>query len=97
MSYAAIGPDVYRVYQPDTPWHPGAKGWYSAPVPGWGQNPNLLDRKRYAVQGLGCGGGCGCSVGQEGATTPAGSDLPKYIAVAALLGVVFLAGTVVGR
>lgn len=61
MSYAAIGPSVYETYQPETPWHAGGEGWWGAPIPGWGQNPNLLDRRRYAVQGLGCGGGCGCS------------------------------------
>lgn len=89
MSYASIGPAVYEVYQPETPWHIGAKGWYSAPVPGWGQNPNLLDRYRYAVQGLGCGGGCGCSksVGQEDQQE---TNLLGYVAVAGLLGLAML-------
>ena len=60
MSYAQIDRSVYEVYQPETPWHAGAKGWWSAPIPGWGQNPNLLDTHRKAIQGLGCGGKCGC-------------------------------------
>lgn len=102
MSYAEIGPDVYRVYQPDSPWHPGAEGWYSANVPGWGQNPNLLDRRRYAIQGLGCGGSCGCGGGCKGvgATIESAepeSDAPKYLLVAGLLGVVIVATLATGK
>lgn len=65
MSYAAIDPAIYEVYQPNTPWHAGARGWWGAPVPGWGQNPNLLDTHRKAIQGLGCGSG-GCCGGCKG-------------------------------
>lgn len=98
MSYAEIGPPIYEVYQPNKPWHPGAPGWYSAPIPGWGQNPNLLDTYRKAVQGLGCGG-CGCggskSVGQELLTEEETKkfqlDWPVYVGTAALLGLVLVA------
>lgn len=94
MSYAAIQQPVYEVYQPDTPWHPGSSGWYQPLVPGWGQNPNLLDRHRYAIQGLGCGtGGCGCGckgTGQNGEETATEApekpklDWPIYFGAAGL-------------
>lgn len=71
MSYASIGPDVYKTYQPDGPWRAGSKGWSRPFWPGWAQNPNLVGPPRKAVQGLGCGsGGCGC--GCKGSAKPAG-------------------------
>lgn len=79
MSYAAIEPQVYEIYQPDTPWHAGAPGWSTAPVPGWGQNPLLRGPRRKATQGLGCGGSCQCSsqgVGAYYATEPLAPILP---------------------
>lgn len=84
MSYAQIKEDVYRVYQPDTPWHPGAPGWTSAPIPGWGQNPNLLDTYKKAVQGLGCGTG-GCCGGCR-ATSGVDSNVGAVVGVVVLLG-----------
>ena len=89
MSYEQISPEVYQVYQPDTPWHAGARGWWSAPIPGWGQNPNLLDTHVKAVQGLGCGGGCGCKgAGQtdEAAVTKQPVPIPAVIAVVLVVG-----------
>ena len=92
MSYADIPEDVYRVYQPDTPWHPGAPGWSTAPIPGWGQNPNLLDTHRKAIQGLGCGSGgcCGGCKGAMGAT-----DYSKAQTVAFVLGILVLGAVAV--
>jgi hypothetical protein len=96
MSYAAIQPPVYAVYQPDQPWHPGSSGWSRPYIPGWAQNPNLLDRHRYAIQGLGCGSGgcgCGCGTGQNNngnsEATPAEPekptlDWPIYVGFAGL-------------
>ena len=82
MSYAAIKPEYYRMFQPDSPWHAGSEGWSTAPWPGWGRNPNLVGPQRLAVEGLGAyyapeyekpinglGGGCGCK-GVGDATTP---------------------------
>ena len=39
--------------QPDTPWAPGAAGWSRAPVPMWGNNPNLRGPAMLATHGLG--------------------------------------------
>lgn len=53
MSYVAIKPSYYQMFQPESAWHAGAEGWSVAPYPGWGQNPNLVGPKRLAVEGLG--------------------------------------------
>jgi hypothetical protein len=53
VSYVAINPSYYQMYQPESAWHSGAEGWSVAPYPGWGQNPNLVGPKRLAVEGLG--------------------------------------------
>lgn len=108
MSYAQIAPEVYQVYQPETPWHPGAKGWWSAPVPGWGQNPNLLDRHEKAVQGfgeyyeggsggeaLGCGGGCGCKGTGADAAASEVKEFPVTAVVA--VAIVITAGLLLMR
>ena len=73
MSYAEIKPEYYTMLQPQSPWHPGSEGWFHAPWPGWGENPNLVGPARLAVEGVGAyypthdtqpinGLGCGCSV-----------------------------------
>lgn len=53
MSYVALKPSYYQMLQPESPWHPGAPGWSTAPVPGWGQNPALVGPRRLGVEGLG--------------------------------------------
>lgn len=52
-SYQAIPPAFYLTGQPDTPFQAGAKGWSSAPVINWGQNPAQAGPSRLAVNGLG--------------------------------------------
>jgi len=53
MSYVALNPSYYQMFQPEGAWHAGAEGWSVAPYPGWGQNPNLVGPKRLAIEGLG--------------------------------------------
>jgi len=53
MSYVALNPSYYQMFQPESAWHSGAEGWSVAPYPGWGQNPNLVGPKRLGVEGLG--------------------------------------------
>lgn len=55
MSYVSTSPGYYQMLQPNSVWHPGGPGWSKAPVPGWGENPNLVGPPRLAVSGL---GGC---------------------------------------
>lgn len=83
MSYAQVGPSIYSVYQPDTPWQPGSSGWSRPYVPGWGENPNLLDTPTKAIQGLGCGGSCGCGQTEE-TDVAADSNWPIYVGAAGL-------------
>lgn len=54
MSYVNIEPGYYQMLQPDSVYHPGGSGWSTAPVPGWGENPNLVGPPLLAVNGLGC-------------------------------------------
>ena len=53
MSYQPVTPEFYQMFTPDTPWHAGAEGWSVAPVPGWGDNPNLVGPPLLAMEGLG--------------------------------------------
>lgn len=53
MSYVALNPSFYQMFQPEGAWHAGAPGWSEAPYPGWGENPNLVGPKRLGVEGLG--------------------------------------------
>ena len=53
MSYQTVTPEFYQMFTPGTPWHAGAEGWSVAPVPGWGDNPNLVGPPLLAVEGLG--------------------------------------------
>lgn len=53
VSYVALNPSYYQMLNPEGPWHAGAPGWSTAPVPGWGQNPALVGPKRLGVEGLG--------------------------------------------
>jgi hypothetical protein len=56
MSYFGVKPAYYQEFQPGTPWQQGAPGWSVAPIPGWGQNPNLRGPERLAVSGcVACG------------------------------------------
>lgn len=109
MSYEQISPEVYQVYQPETPWQPGAKGWWRAPIPGWGENPNLLDTHVKAIHGLGCSGarttaglgcagGCGCK-GTGETATPAPTATPELPGwgVAAVILVTMAAGVLLLR
>lgn len=49
MSYVQVQPSFYQMRQPQGPWHAGASGWLDAPVPMWGNNPNLAGPRRLAV------------------------------------------------
>lgn len=49
MSYIGVQPAFYQLRQPDSPWHAGAPGWLQAPVPMWGNNPNLIGPRRLGV------------------------------------------------
>lgn len=53
MSYVEVGRDFYSMLQPDTAWAPGAPGWSRAPVPMWGNNPNLRGPSMLATHGVG--------------------------------------------
>lgn len=48
-SYQELTPDFYQTYQHENWQHPGSDGWSTAPVPGWGENPNLQMFSRIAV------------------------------------------------
>lgn len=61
MSYDRVNPTYYQTFQPNTPFHPGAEGWQTAPWVTWGENPNLAGRARLATDGLGAAPSCGCS------------------------------------
>lgn len=67
MSYLEISPSFYTTLQPDSPYHPGAPGWASAPWPGWGMNPNNTLPQRMAVGNVEV-----CSSCQAAAGTPDG-------------------------
>jgi hypothetical protein len=60
MSYIQVRPGFYGMLQADSPWAPGAPGWSSAPVPMWGNNPNLRGPAMLATHGF----------GQESVSTP---------------------------
>lgn len=62
MSYIQVRPGFYEMYQPDGPWSPGAPGWSRAPVPMWGNNPNLRGPRMLATHGLGQDNGKGAFV-----------------------------------
>ncbi len=68
MSYVALKPRYYQMLNPESPWHPGAPGWSTAPVPGWGENPALVGPPRLAVEGLGEGAACDCADTQRSST-----------------------------
>lgn len=51
-SYADLSTDFYKTFQHDNWQHPGSDGWMSAPVPGWGENPNLQMFPRVGVGAL---------------------------------------------
>ena len=53
MSYVTVPPAYYYAQQPGTPYHAGSRGWETAKVPGWGENPNSSWSARQAVNGLG--------------------------------------------
>ena len=69
MSYVNIEPGYYQMLQPDSVYHPGGSGWSTAPVPGWGENPNLVGPPRLAVGAL---GGCGSCKGLGGVRAVSG-------------------------
>lgn len=75
MSYVNIEPGYYQMLQPNSVYHPGGSGWSTAPVPGWGENPNLVGPPRLAVGAL---GGCGSCSGLGGvrAVSGLGTDPP---------------------
>ncbi len=52
VSYVALQPSYYQMFQPEGAWHAGAEGWSVAPYPGWGQNPALVGPKRLGVEGI---------------------------------------------
>lgn len=58
MSYVSVPPAYYYAQQPGTPYHAGARGWESARIPGWGENPNSAWPSRQAVNGLGAAAPC---------------------------------------
>lgn len=53
MSYVNIPPAYYQTGVPETPLEHGAPGWETAPVPGWGENPNQAWAAVQAANGLG--------------------------------------------
>lgn len=53
MSYVTVPPAYYYAQQPGTLYQAGSRGWESARVPGWGENPNSSWASRQAVNGLG--------------------------------------------
>lgn len=74
-SYADLSTDFYKTFQPDNWQHAGSQGWSSAPVPGWGNNPNLQMFARRAMDGLGCppcniAGASGCVPCEPGQNIP---------------------------
>ena len=75
MTYFSVPDAYYQEFQPGTPWHQGARGWSTAPVPGWGANPNLVGPPRLAVHGC-------TACGQESSTSKL-----AILGVVALLGV----------
>jgi len=105
MSYSEIKPEYYRMFQPDSPWHAGSKGWSTAPWPGWGRNPNLVGQPRVGVEGLGAyyankfeqpinglGGGCGCKgVGAAPVTLTPTTNPEPWIVSAVAIGVLGIA------
>lgn len=64
VSYVALKPSYYQMLNPESAWHPGAPGWSTAPVPGWGQNPALVGPARLAVEGIGAEG-CDCVIDRQ--------------------------------
>ena len=69
MSYVNIEPGYYQMLQPSSVYHPGGSGWSTAPVPGWGENPNLVGPPRLAVGAL---GGCSSCKGLGGVRAVSG-------------------------
>lgn len=53
MSYVSVPPAYYYAQQPGTPYHAGSRGWESAKIPGWGENPNSSWSEMQAANGLG--------------------------------------------
>lgn len=49
-SYLDLTPEFYQTFQHESWQHPGSSGWTKAPVPGWGNNPNL---QMFARRGVG--------------------------------------------
>ncbi len=94
MSYVNIEPGYYQMLQPDSVYHPGGPGWSTAPVPGWGENPNLVGPPLLAVNGL---GGCSSCKGLGGVRAVSGLgndpaeqktsalDVGKYVVAGVLL------------
>lgn len=90
MSYIQVRPGFYEMFQPDTPWAPGAAGWSRAPVPMWGNNPNLRGPAMLATHGLG-------QEAEISRTTKAGFGLGALFFGAVGLGVVVLALREIGK
>ena len=73
MSFVAVPRQNFETFQADGPWQSGARGWSTAPVPGWGMNPNQVLPRRQSTAG------CGCAVGDDTAVpAPAPAKLPLW-------------------
>jgi len=53
MSYVSVPPAYYYAQQPGTLYRAGSRGWETAPLPGWGENPHSSWPSRQGVNGLG--------------------------------------------
>lgn len=85
MSYVGVPRANFETFQADGPWESGAPGWSTAPVPGWGMNPNQSLPRRQATAGCGC-----AAMGADApapAEAPAAQTKPQWSMLALLAGV----------
>jgi hypothetical protein len=83
MSFVAVPRQNFETFQADGPWESGAPGWSTAPLPGWGMNPNQVLPRFQATAGCAACSGLG-----EEAPTTAAPTLPIWpvFALAGALG-----------
>ena len=75
MSFVAVPRQNYETFQADGPWESGAPGWTTAPMPGWGMNPNQVLPRFQSTAGCGCAG-----IGQD-APAPAPAETPPSLPI----------------
>lgn len=86
MSYTQPRAGYYEMFQPDSPWAPGAPGWSKAPVPMWGNNPNLRGPRMLATHGF----------GEDSASKPA-TAVAALLFAAVAVGVVIWGASKIGQ